>query len=744
MDVFFQALLPLDKICSFDWKFDSKNKSDPVIEIFDLPLTFVKSLTASDLVLSEKNTCSKLRVSVSYRKYNNDTSQVMSHEQMYTEKEEVLTTAGQTNIFHRELGSTDKKEFNQGQDGNDYSKQIEDSINNRAFSDLSEAVKVRGDEHCDPADSNSKESMKKSDYSESELKYLRRRFWTGEYETNPTKTKSFSIMSNSDQVLDIDKSLENSNKISGKRVEFNDSNFKKNYQDLTHVPNYRFHDEPRGIDSRDLKDSRFRTRVNFLDTDYDIKKYRLKHRSYDSLTDCLSTLYSEGNQSHTSERVKSDDARSYKVKYLSYEDIREGLHTSDVKPLSSERLCISNNHRLAQKSYESFRDTENTDLRCDTHKEQFKVDFSGLHVDSSCHRLNDQFITSDLRYESGKNYDAVDSSIIGCNYKYRSDFNDVDKRYNNDSGSNLLLIDTSNGRTGSTNEPLHAKEGSSIDLHKTDHSDVRNNSDLDNTISDVMVNSDHSPLTTGKSELTANKIDSQYYNDEESSDHKMTSDIQNIKSTETVEIFVANKRCFDDKKSEDSILESHVIYTDRKSVDNLCEVEHSVSEGKQISDKLNESDGSIESGSQSESQNMGKNIELQHLENSFQDSGSRISNTKDLNQSSLKSKKYFQAHIEIEQAMHLPMRRKCVNGVQTLTQPSTYVTFKVNSEDKDVLYSTSVVQENCNPIWNKIWEVALPVELLQEVSICYVDNERTRNIHLILFHFSSSVYVISA
>lgn len=95
----------------------------------------------------------------------------------------------------------------------------------------------------------------------------------------------------------------------------------------------------------------------------------------------------------------------------------------------------------------------------------------------------------------------------------------------------------------------------------------------------------------------------------------------------------------------------------------------------------------------------------------------------------------FKVMIEIENALHLPKiamkvnkkcgkRGKCKNNRGlTEVEPSAYVTFEavgpatsmVKSHEGPV-YATNVVEKNCNPTWSKRFEVALPVDLMTNVS----------------------------
>lgn len=98
----------------------------------------------------------------------------------------------------------------------------------------------------------------------------------------------------------------------------------------------------------------------------------------------------------------------------------------------------------------------------------------------------------------------------------------------------------------------------------------------------------------------------------------------------------------------------------------------------------------------------------------------------------------FKVMIEIENALHLPKiamkvnkkcgkRGKCKNNRGlTEVEPSAYVTFEavgpatsmVKSHEGPV-YATNVVEKNCNPTWSKRFEVALPVDLMTNVSLLF-------------------------
>lgn len=84
------------------------------------------------------------------------------------------------------------------------------------------------------------------------------------------------------------------------------------------------------------------------------------------------------------------------------------------------------------------------------------------------------------------------------------------------------------------------------------------------------------------------------------------------------------------------------------------------------------------------------------------------------------NKHCFKAHIFIEEALHLPTRKKCKarkskckNLKQEEIFPSTYVTFETMPNDMKV---TSIVQKSSNPKWDFRCDVSLPTNLLTTVS----------------------------
>lgn len=86
----------------------------------------------------------------------------------------------------------------------------------------------------------------------------------------------------------------------------------------------------------------------------------------------------------------------------------------------------------------------------------------------------------------------------------------------------------------------------------------------------------------------------------------------------------------------------------------------------------------------------------------------------------------FKAHITVENALHLPIRKKCksrkskskIVRKQEECLPSTYVTFE--TVPGTGLKITPVVHKTTNPKWNYTCDVALPRELLTNVSVFYL------------------------
>lgn len=103
--------------------------------------------------------------------------------------------------------------------------------------------------------------------------------------------------------------------------------------------------------------------------------------------------------------------------------------------------------------------------------------------------------------------------------------------------------------------------------------------------------------------------------------------------------------------------------------------------------------------------------------------------------------KMFRVHIEIENALHLPTfavpphkkggkRNRNANsngsgcsssGSTTLEiEPNTYVTFEATATNvlsDSTTYTTNIVEASCSPRWNKQFEIYLPAEYLQNVSV---------------------------
>lgn len=83
-------------------------------------------------------------------------------------------------------------------------------------------------------------------------------------------------------------------------------------------------------------------------------------------------------------------------------------------------------------------------------------------------------------------------------------------------------------------------------------------------------------------------------------------------------------------------------------------------------------------------------------------------------------KNFFKAQIAINNALHLPSRRKCKskkskgrNGKHEDILPSTYVTFECF---KGELKITPIVPKSTSPKWDFRCDVSLPIEYLTDVS----------------------------
>lgn len=118
------------------------------------------------------------------------------------------------------------------------------------------------------------------------------------------------------------------------------------------------------------------------------------------------------------------------------------------------------------------------------------------------------------------------------------------------------------------------------------------------------------------------------------------------------------------------------------------------------------------------------------------------SSTKSSTKEQLQNNRYFYAEVQIENAKHLPpvILRECSQSNSVKNQqnsmineinPSTYVTFKaiVPSTDntsnycEDSTYTTNVVENSRSPQWNKKFQVYLPADLLNDVSIFFLKLE---------------------
>lgn len=131
------------------------------------------------------------------------------------------------------------------------------------------------------------------------------------------------------------------------------------------------------------------------------------------------------------------------------------------------------------------------------------------------------------------------------------------------------------------------------------------------------------------------------------------------------------------------------------------------------------------------------NKQIAHEQNNLQENigGTKIRKTSDLldslqqalsintlpqmqKQTSMHNLDTFKAHVVVENALHLPSRKKCkariVQGKPRFEEllPSAFVSFETGSG----LKVTDVVKENKNPEWDYNCEVKLPADLLTNVS----------------------------
>ncbi|KAK9723329.1 C2 domain [Popillia japonica] len=127
------------------------------------------------------------------------------------------------------------------------------------------------------------------------------------------------------------------------------------------------------------------------------------------------------------------------------------------------------------------------------------------------------------------------------------------------------------------------------------------------------------------------------------------------------------------------------------------------------------------------------NKQIAHEQNNLQENigGTKIRKTSDLldslqqalsintlpqmqKQTSMHNLDTFKAHVVVENALHLPSRKKCkariVQGKPRFEEllPSAFVSFETGSG----LKVTDVVKENKNPEWDYNCEVKLPADLL--------------------------------
>lgn len=110
--------------------------------------------------------------------------------------------------------------------------------------------------------------------------------------------------------------------------------------------------------------------------------------------------------------------------------------------------------------------------------------------------------------------------------------------------------------------------------------------------------------------------------------------------------------------------------------------------------------------------------------------------TQSRNQQTEFEQKFYRVHIEIESALHLPsIAAVFVNKKKTKRQrnsidsgrkrnpndiqPNTYATFEAFGQPTDMStsYATNIVENSCDPQWNKHFEVYLPIEFLHNVSL---------------------------
>lgn len=88
-----------------------------------------------------------------------------------------------------------------------------------------------------------------------------------------------------------------------------------------------------------------------------------------------------------------------------------------------------------------------------------------------------------------------------------------------------------------------------------------------------------------------------------------------------------------------------------------------------------------------------------------------------------KEETYFKAHVIVENALHLPIRKKCKSRKsknktfrkQDECLPSTFVTFETVPEA--ALKVTPIAHKTANPKWDYRCDVTLPRELLTNVSV---------------------------
>lgn len=124
----------------------------------------------------------------------------------------------------------------------------------------------------------------------------------------------------------------------------------------------------------------------------------------------------------------------------------------------------------------------------------------------------------------------------------------------------------------------------------------------------------------------------------------------------------------------------------------------------------------------SDEQNSVEVRQTSQLLDTLQEALSVNSNTLFCNNTSLnENRNSFKAHIHIEKALHLPVKKKCKvkkckgkNIKQEEIQPSCYVSFETTPNEMKV---TSIIQKKSNPIWDYRCDITLPADLLVNVRV---------------------------